>query len=322
MSHHFKVLAIDTLHKSIHELVQSLPLVLDYMPNIDKEAILTLIPQYDGIILRSKIKIDLPFLQIATRLKWVARAGSGLDTIDLREVENRNIILFNAPEGNRDAVAEHTIGLLLALFRKTMLANAEVKNGIWQREQNRGYELKGKTVGIIGYGNVGTEVAKRLMAFGCEVLVYDLKYKLTKTDNHKQVTMEAIFQNADIVSFHVPLTPLTNGLVDEAYLSNFKKNIWLINTSRGEIVDLIGLCKALTKGKVLGVALDVLENEKLNTLTPLQQITFQSLVMQDNVLLTPHIAGWTYESYERINQVLIGKIKQWFEQSDSNMTQL
>jgi D-3-phosphoglycerate dehydrogenase / 2-oxoglutarate reductase len=304
-----KILAIDALHQSIHALMQPLPVEFHYLPNLNLSQILALIPQYDGLILRSKINIDAHFLEVASQLKWIARAGSGLDTIDTLETQKRNITVLNAPEANRDAVAEHTIGLLLALFRKTLCAHQQVRQSIWNREQNRGYELKGKTVGIVGYGNVGTQVARRLSAFDCEVMVYDLKPKKDQIPNKRQVDMNTIFAHADVLTLHVPLTSLTQGMVGEEYLDKFTKNIWLVNTSRGEILKLDSLCNAIQQGKVIGAALDVLENEKIDQLTALQQQNFDFLRQQDNVILTPHIAGWTFESYERINEVLVKKIQ-------------
>jgi D-3-phosphoglycerate dehydrogenase len=220
----------------------------------------------------------------------------------------RNIALFNAPEGNRVAVAEHALGMLLCLFNKLHLADRQVRGGTWDREGNRGVELMGKTVGIIGYGNTGREFARRVNAFGCPVLAYD-KYQQGYGDPFaEESTLEAIYEQADVLSLHVPLTPETLGWVDENFLGRFRKEIYLVNTARGEIVPLAGLMAALESGKVHGACLDVLENEKLATLNPTQRAAFDALAASDRVLLTPHVAGWTHESYRKINLVLVEKI--------------
>lgn len=305
----FRILAVDTLHDSIFELIQTLPAVqLDYQPDIQRADILKQIAQYEGLIVRSKTPIDAEFIQHASQLKIIARAGSGLDLIDLEAMQKRGIVAINAPEGNRDAVAEHTIGLLLALLHKTSVSHTQVRAGKWLREENRGYELKGKTVGIIGYGNVGSEVAKRLLAFGCKVLAYDIRPKSHLIAGVQEVTMEEVFGQADIVSLHVPLTPHTKFLVKASYLAQFAKPIWLLNTSRGEVIDLQAVYEGLEAGKILGAGFDVLENERIDKLTPAQQVTFDYLSKSPQVILTPHIAGWTFESYRRINEVLVEKL--------------
>jgi D-3-phosphoglycerate dehydrogenase len=306
----FKILAIDTLHESIFALLKALPDVhIDYQPDWQRADILAHIAPYHAIIVRSKTPIDEAFIDKATHLKLIARAGSGLDLIDLSATQKRNITCLNAPEGNRDAVAEHTLGLLLNLLHKTSIGNAQVKEGKWLREANRGYELKGKTVGIVGYGNIGYQVAKRLKAFDCEVLAYDIRPKTYLTQEATLTDMSAIFEQADVITFHVPLTSETRHMVGKAYLDKFAKPIWLLNTSRGEVVQLEAVCEALEAGKLLGAGFDVLENEKINALTETQQKSFDYLAKSPQVILTPHIAGWTFESYQRINEVLVEKIK-------------
>jgi len=305
----FRLLAIDALHESIFELVQTLPDVeFDYKPDWKRAEILMHIAEYDGLIVRSKTIIDCEFIEKATRIRLIARAGSGLDLIDLLAAKKQNIHCINAPEGNRDAVAEQTLGLLLSLLHKTVVSNEHVKQGLWLREQNRGYELKNKTVGIIGYGNVGYEVAKRLLAFGCKVLAYDIRPKKHLAEGVQEVMMQAVFEQTDILTLHVPLTTETQYLFNDDYIAQFAKPIWLINTSRGEVVSLKTVCESLIAGKVLGAGLDVLENEKINALTATQQEDFDYLSTHPNVIITPHIAGWTFESYRRINEVLVEKI--------------
>jgi D-3-phosphoglycerate dehydrogenase / 2-oxoglutarate reductase len=305
------LLAVDTLDDSIFELLRALPTItFHYEPTLTRAEILARIGAYQGLIIRSKTTIDASFLAYAPNLKIIARAGSGLDLIDLEETTKRGIICINAPEGNRDAVAEHTVGLLLALLHMTAVAHTQVRAGKWLREANRGFELKHKTVGIIGCGNVGTEVAHRLLSFGCKILAYDIRHTHPLKGVH-HVTMDEIFAQADILTLHVPLTTETKHLVTHDYLQRFAKPIWIINTSRGEIIDLQALCEAIEAGKVRGAGLDVLENEKITQLTPSQQQAFDYLAASPHTILTPHIAGWTFESYRRINEVLVEKIAQF-----------
>ena len=235
-----------------------------------------------------------------------------MDLIDLQAVAEKNIKVFAANEGNSDAVAEHTIGMILMLFNKLNFADAEVHQGIWHREENRGIELCGMTVGIIGYGNMGKALSQRLIGFGVKTLAFD-------TDNKKilneeffalKSTMQSIFENADIISLHIPLTDDTRMMVDDDFISQFHKNIFLVNTSRGEVASTNSVLNGLKSGKIRGACLDVLENEKLDKLTPEQNEIYTQLFQQKNVILTPHIAGWTVESYRKINEVLVDKLRE------------
>jgi D-3-phosphoglycerate dehydrogenase len=303
-----KILVIDLMHESLLPLLAAKGLSADYRPGIKREEVYDAVGDYEGLVVRSKITIDEALLQRATRLRFIARAGAGMDQIDVEACRKRNITLFNAPEGNRVAVAEHALGMLLCLFNKLHLADRQVRGGTWDREGNRGVELMGKTVGIIGYGNTGREFARRVGAFGCPVLAYD-KYQQDYGDAFAEASsLEAIFEQADVLSLHVPLTTETLGWVDEAFLGRFHKSIYLVNTARGEIVPLAGLVAALKSGKVHGACLDVLENEKLAMLNPDQRVAFEALAASDRVLLTPHVAGWTHESYHKINLVLVEKM--------------
>ncbi len=297
-----KVLVIDQMHLSLLPMLENIGISYDYAPEITKEEVLAKIADYEGVIIRSKMILDKVFFEKATQLKFIARAGSGIDGIDLEEVKKRNIQLLNAPEGNRDAVAEHTIGLILVLFNKINSANAQIHNYVWEREQNRGLELMGKVFAIIGFGNVGKSLAQKLSGFGVEVLTYDHEYQA------EQSNLEEIFERADIVSFHVSLNEKSRNMANDTFFESFKKNIFVINTSRGEVLPLATLLKYLQNGKILGACLDVLENEKLKTLSPTQKSTFEALLALENVIFTPHIAGWTQESYIRINEVLVKKI--------------
>lgn len=309
----FHILIADLMHPSICTLLKEAGYTFDYLPEITRTEIIRQIHQYEGLIVRSKTTVDEELLQNAVKLKMIGRAGSGMDMLDMKAIQKRNITVLNAPEGNRDTVAEHIIGMLLTLFHKIAQSHEEVSRLIWSREKNRGMELQGKTFAIIGYGNVGQSLAKKLRGFDCKVIAYD-KHKSGFSDEMaKEVMMEDIFKQADIVSINVPLTIETSKLVNEAYLDRFEKNIFLINTARGEIVSLDALRKALQKGKVLGACLDVLENEKPDTFTEQQKAIVEELIQSKKVIFTPHVAGWSFESYERINQVLVEKMKLVFK---------
>lgn len=304
-----KCLIIDDMHPSISVMLEEIGILPVYRPDITKEELLTVIGEYEGIIVRSKLFFSTDIIEKATKLKFIGRAGAGLDNLDVEALMKRNIQLVNAPEGNRDAVAEQFIAMLLTMMNNIIKADKEVRAGVWDREGNRGYELMGKTVGIIGYGYMGKAVAKRLASFGCKVLAYD-KYKTTYADEYAEVaSLEQIQKEADIVSLHIPLTAETKFMVNEAFFDSFSKPIWFVNTARGEIVSLQGLLNALEKGKVRSAALDVLENEKIGKLSSEQQLVFNKLVASEKVLFSPHIAGWTFESYYKINETLVSKIK-------------
>ena len=307
-----KCLVIDEMHESITELFQKVGVVVDYRPEITKEEIITQISKYEGIVIRSKMVIDSFFLDKAINLKFIARAGAGLDQIEVDEVNKRGIHLVNAPEGNRDALAEHALGMLLGLLNNIYKSDHEIRSHIWNREGNRGYELSGKRVGLLGYGYMAGAFAKRLKAIGCTVLAYD-KYKSDFSDEYVQeVTMERIFEESDVFSVHVPLTEETLWLIDGDYIKKFKKPIWLLNTARRKILKLQDLVPLLENNKVLGAALDVLENEKIQSFTEGEKQLFGKLTKKNNVILTPHVAGWSHESYYKINEVLAKKIAEIF----------
>lgn len=302
-------LIIDKMHESIIPMLKGIGMTPDYRPAIQREEILEIISNYEGIIIRSKTHIDQQLIDKATNLRFVGRAGAGLDQLDEQALAKRNISILNAPEGNRDALAEHTIGMLLCLMNKMHMADQQIRQGIWDREGSRGVELMGKTVGLIGYGYMGQAFARRLSSFGVNVLAYD-KYREDYSDQYAQeATMDEIYEAADILSLHVPLTPETLFFIDDTYLKRFSKNIFLLNTARGKIIKLKTLAQAIENGKIKGAALDVLESEKLSNLSEEQKFYFDQLAQSDRVIFTPHVAGWTYESYQKINQVLIEKIK-------------
>jgi D-3-phosphoglycerate dehydrogenase len=308
-----RILIVDEMHPSIVEMPKALGLEVDYFPNIDFEEVLLKVGEYEGLIIRSKFKINEEFLSYAKKLKFIGRAGAGLDLIDVDACKKAGVIVFGANEANKVAVAEHIIGMLLSLLHKINTANKEVKANEWNREKNRGEELFGKTVGIIGYGNNGQATAERLAAFGCKILAYDkFKYGFG-THLVKEVELYEIYQNSEILSLHIPLTNVTDNWVNKSFFDKFKKPFYFCNIARGEIVVLKDLVAAMKEGKVKGACLDVLENEKLNKLTIEQKASFDYLVTHDNVILTPHVAGWSTESYVKINEVLRDKIKRFIE---------
>lgn len=302
------ILIIDEMHPSIMPLLENEGFQVDYRPDISRAEIEEIIHGYHGLIIRSKTTMDKPLLEKAKQLQFVGRAGAGLDKIDLDYLEERGILLHNAPEGNRDAVAEHAIGMLLALFNHIPRADRQVREKIWNREQNRGEELSGKTVGIFGYGHMGQTFAKKLSGFNVKVLAYD-KYKSGfGSEFAEECSFERIQEEADILSIHVPLTAETRGFFSLEVIEAFKKPFYLINTARGEVVSLDTLNKALDSGKLKGALLDVLEQEKLDKLDPELEEAFKKLVSQEKVLFSPHVAGWTFQSYEKINKVLVSKL--------------
>lgn len=307
-----QILIIDEMHPSIMDLLGELGHTVHYQPKITRAEILEKVGDYHGLIIRSKTPMDQELLMNARQLKFIGRAGAGLDQMDLGYIAARGIKLFHAAKGNRDAVAEHAIGGLLALFNHLIKADHEVRKGIWDREGNRGHELKGKTVGIMGYGNMGSAFARRLRGFGVKIMAYD-KYKRDfGTDQVEEVIWEKIKAEADILSIHVPLTEETRNFFTFEELSGFQKPIWLINTARGEVIGFHALNKALDAGILQGAVLDVLENEKFQQFTESQKSEFDRLANRENVLFTPHVAGWTFESYEKINKVLVNGIKKAF----------
>lgn len=305
-----KCLIIDKMHESIVPMLQELGYQVDYKPDIKRKEILEDIHEYCGLVVRSKTAIDAELIAKAIQLKFVARAGAGIDQLDVESLEQRNIIIVNAPEGNRDALAEHAVGMLLSLFNKIHLADRQVRSGIWDREGNRGVELKSKTVGLIGFGYMGRAFAERLASFGCDIIAYDKYLKNYGTPAVREVSLDDIWENADILSLHIPLTPETRAMVNNSFIDKFKKPIYLINTARGEIGPFESIYYGLSTGKILGAALDVLENEKIGQLSPEQKHHFEKIIQSERVIFTPHVAGWTFESYEKINQVLTEKIKE------------
>lgn len=310
-----KIAFIDDVHTIIAQKMQEKGWQCDYFLKHDRAALLQIIPDYDGLVLRSRIKIDQDFLSQATNLKFIGRPGAGLENIDTEYCKMHNIDVFRSPEGNRDAVAEHVLGMLLMLINNIKKGDAEVRNSIWLREENRGSELMKKTFAIIGYGYMGEAVAKRLQGFGMNVIAYD-KYKTNySSDIVKEASLEEVFEQADFVSLHTPLNEETIGMIDYNFIHQFKKPIYFINTARGKSVVTKDLVQTLQSKKVIGACLDVLEYEKSSfTNLNIEKLPepMKYLINSDDVILTPHIAGWTHEAKEKMGTFLVDKILKKF----------
>ena len=303
-----KILLLDKNHPLITEQLSEKGFVLEEDFSSSYEQVLEKIHLYEGVIIRSRIPLDAHFLEKAKNLKFIARVGAGMENIDIAKAQKLGIKLINSPEGNKDAVAEHVIGTLLVLMNRLFISSNEVKEGIWLREENRGEEILGKTFGIIGYGNMGKAVAKRLSGFGCKTIFYDIKPNLSD-EYATQVSLQELQENADILSLHTPLTEDTLYMIDEEFISKMKKNFYFINTARGKNLKTSALVNALKSGKIKGACLDVLEYEKTsfeNLETKNEDLEY--LLNSEKAIITPHIAGWTHESKIKLAQVIVDKI--------------
>jgi len=302
----WQVLIVDDIHRIFIDKLESFGLRVSYKPDIDLEEALAILPEYEILIIRSKFKVNEEVLLASKKLKYIGRAGAGMDNIDEELTSAAGIKLLNAPEGNRDAVAEHLIGMLLALMNNLIRGNNEIREGWWRREENRGLELGGRTVALIGYGNNGQAMARKLSGFGVRVIAYD-KYKTGFSDEYAQeVSMEQVVKDADVLSLHIPLTRETRQLVDEEYLRHFRKPFFFLNAARGEVVHVEAVLDAINKGKILGAAFDVLPVEKFPAMN--KTLWYDDLRMNDKVLLSPHVAGWSVESYFKLADVLADKL--------------
>ena len=303
-----KILLLDKNHPLITEQLSEKGFVLEEDFSSSYEQVLEKIHLYEGVIIRSRIPLDAHFLEKAKNLKFIARVGAGMENIDIAKAQELGIKLINSPEGNKDAVAEHVIGTLLVLMNRLFISSNEVKKGIWLREENRGEEILGKTFGIIGYGNMGKAVAKRLSGFGCKTIFYDIKPNLSD-EYATQVSLEELQENADILSLHTPLTEDTLYMIDEEFISKMKKNFYFINTARGKNLKTSALVNALKLGKIKGACLDVLEYEKTSFENlEMKNEDLEYLLNSEKVIITPHIAGWTHESKIKLAQVIVDKI--------------
>jgi len=305
-----KVLFIDSTHNIILDELGKAGFTCDYLPDAPADNILEILPKYDGVIIRSRIKFTKEVIDKADNLKFIGRVGAGMESIDVEYAESKGIKCFNSPEGNRVAVGEHALGMLLMLFNKLNYANSEVKTGEWLREKNRGVEVSGKTVGIIGYGNMGSAFAQRLKGFDVEIIAYD-KYKTGFGNEYvKEVSLQEVFDKADILSLHVPLTEETKFMINETFINSFKNPFYLINTARGPVVKTTDLISSINNKRISGAVLDVLEYEEssFEKIDLKTNENFKALAGFDNVLLSPHVAGWTVESKVKLAKVLADKI--------------
>lgn len=311
-----KILHLDKNHPLLIEQLTKAGYKNEEDYTSSKSDIEQIISGYDGIVIRSRFKCDSTFIDAGTNLKFIARVGAGLESIDIPYAESKGITLISAPEGNCNAVGEHTLGMLLSLFNKLNKADLEVKKGKWNRETNRGIELDGKTVGIIGYGNMGKAFSKKLQGFDCKVICYDIKENVGDK-NATQVSLITFQKEVDVVSLHIPWTPLTNSMVNSNFINQFSKAFWLLNTARGKSVVTSDMILALKKGQLLGAGLDVLEFEKSSFESLFSNkipASLSDLLSMDNVILSPHVAGWTIESKEKLAQVIAEKIVRKFKE--------
>jgi len=306
-----KIAFLDTVHSYLWEQLTEADFECVDYTQTELSTILEEVGAFDGIVIRSRFKMDRTFLEKATNLKFIARSGAGMENIDADYAESKNIQLFNAPEGNRNAVGEHALGMLLALFNNLLKADAEVRSGKWDREGNRGYELEGKTVGIIGFGNNGSAFSKILSGFDVDILAYDKYKKGFGNERVQEVELEDIFQRADVLSLHIPQNEETLFMVNKNFIQQFEKPFFIINLSRGKIVKTADLLNAMEDKKILGACLDVLEYEKTSFESLFEgemNPDFKKLLEHPKVILSPHVGGWTHESYYKLSRVLADKV--------------
>lgn len=300
------ILIVDDIHEIMLEKFEQAGIAYNYQPDISREEAEKIIANYSGMVIRSKFQVDKAFFDLAPNLRFIARAGAGMDNIDDTVAAQRGVLLIPANEGNRDAVGEHMIGMLLSLMNNLNRGDQQIRSGQWLREANRGYELKGRTVGLIGYGHNGMAMAKKLFGFDVQVLAYD-KYRIDYADQYASAAdMEKIYKEADVISFHIPLTDETKGMIDADYLAKFEKPIFFLLGARGGIVQVPAVLSSLDSGSIIGAAFDVLPVEKFPKLA--EQNWYADLIRRDNVILSPHVAGWTFESYYKLSEVAADKI--------------
>ena len=305
-----KILHIDSNHPTLISTLKNNGYINDLDISSSKEEIIKIIKNYDGLILRSRFKIDKDFIDNASNLKFIARVGSGLENIDCNYAKSKNIEVISSPEGNSNAVGEHAMGLLLSLLNNINTSSNQVKEGLWFREKNRGFEIEGKTVAILGMGNTGKSFAKKISSFNCKVFFYDIDEKI-KSKYAKKSSLDFLYKNADIVSLHLPHTINNIDLFNKEFIQKFDKPFWLINTSRGKIVNTADLVDALNEKKILGAGLDVIdiESSSFNNIEKELNPYFNELINLKNVIITPHIAGWTFESNVKLSQIIVDKIE-------------
>lgn len=310
-----RILHVDENHPLLLEALEELGFINEIAYTTPLETLLPTLHKYTGLVIRSRFPIDKKVLDVASGLKFIARLGAGLENIDVAYAQQKNIQLFAAPEGNRNAVAEHTLGMLLTLLNKLRLGHASIQNGQWLRENHRGWELEGKTVGILGYGNTGSQFAKKLSGMGVEVLCYDIRPRLGDAFA-TQVDRKTLLAKAEVISLHLPQDASTVGMINKTFIAKMQRPFWLLNTARGKIVNTEALVEGLKSGKILGAGLDVLEYESRSFTTFFDAgnvpEAFHYLLTAENVLLSPHVGGWTHESYHKLAITIINKIKTHF----------
>jgi len=305
------ILIVDDIHHILLDKLDEAGISYDYRPAFNRADAENVIQRYTGLVIRSKFQVDESFLNLAANLQFIARPGAGMDNIDEEYATSKGIRLFSANDGNKDAVGEHMIGMLLVLMNNLNRGHREVCNGQWLREENRGYELKGQTVALIGYGHNGQAMAKKLSGFEVNVIAYD-KYKTGFSDTYaKEASMEEVVRQADVLSFHIPLTRETRGMVDDEYLFHFRKPIFFLMGARGAITHIPSVLKYMDEGKILGAAFDVLPIEKFPALS--ETDWYRDLISRDNVMLSPHVAGWTFESYYKLSDIIADKVIDFYK---------
>lgn len=315
MSKKKKVLVADGVDDILLKGLSQMGYSVNYQPDIEYREVFKIVGEYSGIVINTRTPAPRELLEKAVQLQWIARLGSGLDIVDIEEAKSRGVEVINSPEGNANAVAEHILGMLLCLLGNINRADREIRAMVWDREKNRGRELGSMTVGIIGFGNTGSAFAKVLRGLGCKILVYD-KYKSKYNGGDFQVvecnTMEELLKNADVVSLHLPLNKETYAMADREFFNGCKKGAVFLNSSRGKLAVTRDLIGALEEGQLGGACLDVFENEKPNTFTQAEKNTFKKLAARQDVILSPHIAGWTIESKIKISEIILKKIELWY----------
>lgn len=312
------ILIIDSFPQNFLDSLREMPVRVKYIPQTHREEVMELIPEYEVLILNSKVNVDRALADKAQRLKLVIRAGVGMDHIDEEYLKSKGIQAVNTMGGNADSVGEHAIGMLLTLQHNIRRADHQLRQFQWIRPENRGREVGGKTIGIIGYGNTGKAFARKISGFGANIIAYDKYVHGFGNQSVREVDLEEIFALSDILTLHIPLTEETHNWIDETFLSRFAKPIVLLNLSRGPVLHLPSLLKALDEKRVLAAGIDVFENEKLDTLTAKQRADYEDLFSRDNVVVTPHIGGWSFESRENINQMILNHVQRLLTKESDN----